>query len=122
MPPLLDEAWLDVKMAYGVTVWVFFVGLVALAVLSLGVVHRKTRLANPSLPVLAAFTVGASAGLAWNLKEYDAWPDLFPMLPFAAVGIGGLFYFVTKRLPVKATLTVAVALSLAATVLASTIR
>ena len=116
--PLLDEAWLDVKLAYGITVWVLISGLVALAVLSLGVLRRATRVANPSLPVLAAFTVGAAAGLAWNLKEYDAWPDLFPMLPFAAVGLGGLFFFVTKRLPVRATLTVAVVLCLVATITA----
>ena len=78
--------------------------------------RKATRLANPWLPVLAAFTVGAAAGLAWNLKEYDAWPDLFPMLPFAAVGLGGVFPVATKRLPVRAALAVAVALSLVATV------
>jgi len=116
--PVLDEAWLDVKMAYGLSVWVLFVGLAALLLVSLGAVHRGTRLANPSLPVMAAFSVGAIAGAAWNLKEYDAWPDLFPLLPFAAVGIGGLFFHATKRLPVKATLAVAVVLSLAATITA----
>ena len=41
--------------------------------------------------VLPALTVGLLVGLAWNLKDYDAWPDLFPVLPFAAVGVGGLF-------------------------------
>ena len=116
--PVLDEAWLDVMTAYGVSVWVLIGGLVALAVLSLGVVRKATRLANPWLPVLAAFTVGVAVGLAWNLKEYDAWPDLFPMLPFAAVGIGGLFHVATKRLPARATLAAAVVLSLVATVLA----
>ena len=50
-------------------------------------------------------------GLAWNLKEYDAWPDLFPMLPFAAVGLGGVFDVVTRRLPARAALVAAVALS-----------
>jgi hypothetical protein len=116
--PRLEEAWENVAMAYGVTIWVLIAGLIALAVLSLGAVRRSMRIANPSLPVLAAYTVGASAGLAWNLKEYDAWPDLFPMLPFAAVGLSGLFYLTTKRLPVRAAVAVAVALSLAATILA----
>ncbi len=90
--PVLDEAWLDVTTAYGVSLWVLFAGLVALPLLSLGVLRKATRLANPWLPVVAAFTVGAAAGLAWNFKEYDAWPDLFPMLPFAAVGLGGVFH------------------------------
>lgn len=113
--PLLDEAWLDVKLAYGVSVWVLIGGLLALLLISLGAVRRETRLANPSLPILAAFSVGVVAGLSWNLKEYDAWPDLFPMLPFAAVGLGALFFLATRRLPAKATLAVAVALCLAAT-------
>ena len=116
--PVLDEAWLDVTTAYGVSLWVLFAGLVALPLLSLGVLRKATRLANPWLPVVAAFTVGAAVGLAWNFKEYDAWPDLFPMLPFAAVGLGGVFHVATKRLPVRATLVAAVALSLVATVLA----
>ena len=115
---MLDEAWLDVTTAYGVSLWVLFAGLVALPLLSLGVLRKATRLANPWLPVVAAFTVGAAVGLAWNFKEYDAWPDLFPMLPFAAVGLGGVFHVATKRLPVRATLVAAVALSLVATVLA----
>ena len=116
--PVLDEAWLDVTTAYGVSLWVLIAGLVALPLLSLGVLRKATRLANPWLPVVAAFTVGAAVGLAWNFKEYDAWPDLFPMLPLAAVGLGGVFHVATKRLPVRATLVAAVALSLVATVLA----
>jgi hypothetical protein len=116
--PVLDEAWLDLTKAYGISVWVLIGGLVALAVLSLGAVRKATRLANPWLPVLAAFTAGVVVGLAWNLKEYDAWPDLFPMLPFAAVGIGGLFHVVTQRLPARAALAAAVAVSLVAGVLA----
>ncbi len=116
--PRLEQAWENVEMAYGVSVWVLIGGLIALAALSLGAVRKSTRIANPSLPVLAAFTVGAGVGLAWNLKEYDAWPDLFPMLPFAAIGLGGLFFFATKRLPVRATLVVAVVLSLTATIVA----
>ncbi len=116
--PRLEQAWENVEMAYGVSVWVLIGGLIALAALSLGAVRKSTRITNPSLPVLAAFTVGAGVGLAWNLKEYDAWPDLFPMLPFAAIGLGGLFFFATKRLPVRATLVVAVVLSLTATIVA----
>ena len=33
----------------------------------------------------------ARAGCAWNLKDYDAWADLFPVLPFAAVGSARAF-------------------------------
>jgi hypothetical protein len=115
---VLDEAWLDVTTAYGASLWVLFAGLVALPLLSLGALRKATRRANPWLPVVAAFTIGAAAGLAWNLKEYDAWQDLFPMLPLAAVGLGGVFHVLTERLTVRATLVAAVALSLMASVLA----
>jgi hypothetical protein len=113
--PRLDDAWRDVEVAYGLSVWLLFGGLVALAVLSLAVLLTRSRRAHPSVPVLAAFAVGAVVGLAWNVKEYDDWPDLFPMLPLAAVGVGGLVALVTKRLSARTATAVAVALSVAAT-------
>ena len=29
--------------------------------------------------------------LAWTLKDYDSWADLFTVLPFAAIGVGAAF-------------------------------
>ena len=112
--PRLDAAWLDLQEAYGVSLWLLIGGLAALAVLSLGVVRKSGRAEGSPAVVLAAFTLGAAAGLAWNIKEYDAWPDLFPLLPFAAVGIGGLFHELTRRLAPRTAVVVAVVLSVAA--------
>ena len=77
-------------------------------------VRKSGRAEGSPAVVLAAFTLGAAAGLAWNIKEYDAWPDLFPLLPFAAVGIGGLFHALTRRLAPRTAVVVAVVLSVAA--------
>jgi 4-amino-4-deoxy-L-arabinose transferase-like glycosyltransferase len=94
----LDAVWLDMHTAYGVTVWLIAVGLVALVLRSLAVVSRRARETDPAVLVLPAMAVGALAGLAWTLKDYDAWPDLFPVLPFAAIGVGGLFALAERHL------------------------
>lgn len=116
--PKIGEAWQDLQAAYGVSLWLLIGGLVALVVRSLAALRKEARDEDASLVVLIAFTLGALVGLAWNLRDYDAWPDLFPVLPLAAVGVGGLYVAVAKRLPSTAGVVVAVVLSVAATVTA----
>ncbi len=94
----LDRVWLDLQEAYGVTVWLMLAGVVALVLVSLAAVVPSARRAFPALGVLPAMTAGLAAGLAWTYREYDAWPDLFPVLPFAAVGLGSAFAVVVHRL------------------------
>ena len=113
-----ENVRMDLEMGYGVTLWLLFAGLVALALRSLLVVWPAAWRRDPAVPVLAAFTVGAASGLAWNLKDYDAWPDLFPLLPFAAIGLGGVFALVVPLLPRRAAIAATAVLSLAATALA----
>jgi hypothetical protein len=104
--PLLerfDEAWLALGEHLGFSLWLLVVGLASLGVLALvhaavPILRRGTRL-GAALPVLAALTVGAVTGLLWNLKDFDSWADLFPLLPLAGVGIGGLFVAVTDWFP-----------------------
>jgi hypothetical protein len=119
--PVLDEldtAWLDARTAFGLSLWLLFGGLLALALRSLAVFSATARRKDPSLVLLAAFTVGAAVGLVWNLKDYDAWPDLFPMMPFAAVGIGGVFVLATRWLSERIATVAAAVLCLAAVVTA----
>jgi 4-amino-4-deoxy-L-arabinose transferase-like glycosyltransferase len=103
----------DLDMAYGVTLWLLYAGLVALALHALGVVSPRVRRWDPAVVLLAAFTVGAGFGVWWNIyQDYDAWPDLFPLLPLAAVGIAGVFALAARWLPRRVALLSAVALSL----------
>lgn len=86
-----ELVWEDLQAAYGVSVWLLLGGTVLLVLVSLAGVSRRARAAEPGLAVLPAMTAGLAAGLAWILQEYDAWADLFPVLPFAAVGLGAAF-------------------------------
>ena len=91
---------------YGVSAWFIAVGLVAIAGLSvaalIGVV-RSGRSRPANLTTLA-IGVGAVAGTVWTFYDINGWPDLFVLLPFAAVGIGGIAHLIVVRLPFRAAL------------------
>ena len=106
-----DDLW----AAYGVSVWLLLAGSVALLVISFVLGREKVARGLPSTPVLGAFALALVFGLLWNLKDYDAWPDLFPLLPLAAVGIGALFVTATHRLSRRSAMLVAGALLVAMT-------
>jgi hypothetical protein len=93
-----DDVWTDLQAAYGVTVWLLLAGTVLLVLVSLAVVSRRARTAQPGLVVLPAMTAGLLAGLWWILQEYDAWADLFPVLPFAALGLGAAYAVAVHRI------------------------
>jgi hypothetical protein len=115
----VDAAWQDMHTAYGATVWLLFVGLVVVVVLgSLAAVSRRARDADPAVAVLPALAAGVLVGLAWTLKDYDAWPDLFPVLPFAAIGIGSVFALAERHLSRRTAGGIATVFSVAALVVA----
>jgi hypothetical protein len=114
----LDLVWQDLQLAYGVTVWLVFGGAVGLVLCSLAALSRRARAASPGVLVLPAMVVGLAAGLAWTLKDYDAWPDLFTVLPFSAIGVGALFALVSQLLARRTAFAVASVLSAGAVVLA----
>ena len=114
----LDRVWDDLQVAYGVTVWLLLAGAVLLVLVSLAAVSGRARDAEPGLRVLPAMAAGLLAGLAWIWREYDAWPDLFPVLPFSALGLGAAFAVAGHRLAPRPRAAVAVALALGAVVLA----
>ena len=95
----LDRVWLDLQDAYGVTVWLMLAGVLALVLVTVAAAVPRARRAFPALQVLPAMTAGLLAGLWWTTEEYDAWPDLFPVLPFAALGLGAAAAVVVRRLP-----------------------
>lgn len=114
----LQQVWLDLQAAYGVTVWLMLAGVVALVLITLAAVVPSARRALPALQVLPAMTGGLLAGVAWILKEYDAWPDLFPVLPFAALGLGAATAVVVRRLAPRPRWAVATVVAGACTALA----
>jgi len=99
--PLLDrfgKTWGVLRDAYGWSLWVFFVGAVALLVLSVVGVLRRSSRHDERTAALAGTGVALVAGLVWSWTAFNSWPDAFVLLPAAAVGIGGLAALV-GRLP-----------------------
>jgi hypothetical protein len=64
---------------------------VLLVLVSLAAVSGRARTAQPGLLAMPAMAAGLGAGLWWILQEYDTWADLFPVLPFAALGLGAAY-------------------------------
>lgn len=115
-----ELVWEDMYAAYGVSVWLLLAGTVLLVLVSLAAAWPRARAAEPGLVVLPALTAGLAAGLAWILQEYDAWADLFPVLPFAAVGLGAGFAVLVHGLAPRGRQVAAGVLAGAAVVIALT--
>jgi hypothetical protein len=113
-----DEAWISLVNGYGASLAVFLVGLAALLGLTVAALVRRRDLSEPSTAALVG--TGAAAGVAvlWTYRAYNSWPDVFFLLPLAAVGIGGLAGHLRHRLPLRAAVAVTVAWALAATAIA----
>lgn len=119
--PMLEQKWEALQVAYDFSVWLLVGGVAVLLLHGVWqifrwVVRRGARV-EETATLMTAFAVGAGAGLAWNIKEYDAWPDLFPLLPLAALGIGLLFAFVRPLLATPVAVGTVVVLALLATAL-----
>jgi hypothetical protein len=95
--PLVRE---DAVSAYG-PVWItlFLVGVALLWVRGLSAVVPAERRRDPSVLLIAALGAGVAVGLYWNLHDYDSWADLFPLLPFASVGVASLVPLLARALP-----------------------
>jgi hypothetical protein len=92
-PPLSEFATVraDALSAYG-PVWICLLGLgVALLwVQTVAALVPAVRRREPTVVLLAALGVGVAVGLVWDLRDYDSWADLFPLLPFASVGVASV--------------------------------
>ena len=84
------KTWGVLRDAYGWSLWVFFVGAVALLVLAAVAVLRRSRRHDERVAAVAGTGVALVAGLVWSMTAFNSWPDAFVLLPGAAVGVGGL--------------------------------
>jgi hypothetical protein len=116
----LDVVWPDLSTAYGVTLWLLLGGMAALVLCSFAAAWWRAREGSPAVVLLPAMTLGMLVGLAWTLKDYDSWADLFCVLPFSAVGVAAALTLVARHLPRSAAQVPMSAFSVAALVLALT--
>jgi hypothetical protein len=123
--------WRIVWEGYSASIWVVLGGLMVLLALAARatrrVVRRRAEESRPADPVaLAALGTAAAVGVAWTLSAINGAPDLFVLLPFAALGVTGAVEAVgahlarTRRWALVAVVTVVA--TGAATVLSVTTR
>jgi hypothetical protein len=110
-----DTVWTDLRSGYGASLGVIALGLVAVPALAVVSARVAWRSREPEAVAWVALGVGWVAGLGWCAIAYNAWMDLFVMLPFAAVGVGGAVAALVRRLELRAAVAVTAALALAAT-------
>jgi hypothetical protein len=115
----LSAIWEVSKLGYEAGHWVLWGGLVAAIVVLPLRVRRERRgvLGNP----YAVIVIGSLLPLvAFTLRDFQGYPDLYPFLPYAAVGVGGAVAEISRlhgsvRRVVTAVAAAAVAAGLVAT-------
>jgi len=96
---------------YHETLLVVPAGLAALILLGARAVPWARRpTVSPVARRLVVVAAGGAAGSAWSLTALNGPPDLFVVLPFAALGVAGTAVLLLGRLPRRAALVTVVAL------------
>jgi len=109
-----DVKWDRLSTIYGASLWVILIGLAALLVTAAIAAARRGR-REPHNVALIACGLGGLISVVWTVRAFDGWPDSFPILPFAAVGIGSLVGVVVERAPGKVALVTTLVLCAACT-------
>lgn len=117
------ETWDLLREGYGASVWLILLGLVALPVLSALAVRPAWR-SRDAVPVtMVALGAGWLVGAGWSAIAFNGYPDLFVLLPFAALGLGGLLSAALDRaghrMDARASAGVVIGLALALTAFAT---
>jgi hypothetical protein len=112
--------WDALRDGYGASLWLFLAGLVTLLVAAVAAVALPTRRKQPEVRVVAAFGAAMLVGFAWTWHDINGWPDLFVLLPSAALGIGAVFAELAARVPARVVLVVATAWAVVAAIYAGT--
>lgn len=110
--PITDDIpgrWALLEQGFGVSLWVLLLGLAATVLLMLVALVPAARRRSPTLVPVAALGVATLAGLYWTMRDFDSWPDAFPLLPMAALGVGALVVTATARLSRQNALTATLA-------------
>jgi hypothetical protein len=90
----LSEIWDLLKEVYGDFLWSMVIGAVALIVGALVTLALPSRRRDPEYRLVAAGAVGLVGGLAWCLKAFNGFPDVFFLLPMTVLGVG----YVTREI------------------------
>jgi 4-amino-4-deoxy-L-arabinose transferase-like glycosyltransferase len=119
--PFTDGAyiWRSLRNGYGPSLWVILLGLVAVPVLAVTSARTAWRTRGQAAATDVSLGAGWLAGVVWSAIAFNAWPDLFVMLPLAAIGVGGGAAAVLRRLDPRAAVAVTAVLALVGTAYAT---
>jgi len=88
----------DVVRGFGASTWFVVAGLIAPWALLLANLAKGAK-DTAQVGILTGLAFGALGGVLWILKDFDNWPDAFPLLPIAAIGVGGVVAAIVRRVP-----------------------
>lgn len=118
--------WLNLKAGFGPSLGVIAIGMVALTVRAVLSARGAWRAHDARAATWVAFATGWLGGMVWSLIAFNASPDAFMLLPFAAIGFGGAVAAVAvrvqPRVALAATSVLALVLTAYATVFSVTTR
>jgi hypothetical protein len=95
---LWSKLWED----FHLTLLIALVGLPAMLVLSARALPSVRRTAGADSPVphrLVTVGAGCLAGCAWTISVINGGPDIFELLPFAALGVAGVIVLAVAHVP-----------------------
>ena len=98
---------------------VLLLGLLALLSAALVLLLRGAP-EDPARLVVAGTAAGAVAGALWTLRDFDSWPDTYPLLPFSALGIGASVALLRQHAGPRVALTTTVGWTVLALALGAT--
>ena len=84
-------------------------GVLAVPVFAALALRTREGRKDPDTATWAGLAAGTIGGILWTMRDFDSWPDAYPLLPLAAVGTAALLRALTARLRPRAALAVAAA-------------
>jgi hypothetical protein len=113
------HAWASLLQGYGPSLWVILLGLGAVPVLAVTSARAAWRTREAAPVTSLSLGAGWLVGMVWTANVFNSWPDLFVMLPVAAIGVGTVAAAVLRRLEPRSAVAATVALALAGTAYAA---
>lgn len=89
-----------IHASYGVSGVLLWVGLAAVAICSAVHVVRRRRDVTASLrdPLVSVVLVTGLVEMAYAIYDFQGYPDVYPLLPYGALGLGALTALITRTL------------------------
>ncbi len=110
--------WASLRSGFGASLWLLLGGLVLVLVVTAIQLLDPVRRREPAAVTMVALSVATVGSVLWTEVDFDSWVDACTVLPLAALGVGGGFAELERRVPHTVARVVGVALVVLPTALA----